>query len=86
MINKNLKKLIIALFIFINTFAQADDVADMAGISEAAGSAAGAAVSQMAADTASVTANIAQATSALGEATSEMGAALDVSIAQAQSA
>mgnify|MGYP000394853260 CR=1 FL=1 len=87
MINKNLKKLTIILFLTFVTTAQAiDDVAEMSGISEAAGSSAAAAVSQMATDTSTVTKNIAAATGSLGEATSEMASALDVSIAQAQSA
>ena len=87
MINKNLKKLTLILFLTFVTTAQAiDDVAEMSGISEAAGSSAAAAVTQMAADTSTVTANIAAATGSLSEATSEMASALDVSIAQAQSA
>ena len=87
MINKNLKKLTLILFLTCGTTAQAmDDVAEMSGISEAAGSSAAAAVTQMAADTSTVTANIAAATGSLSEATSEMASALDVSIAQAQSA
>jgi hypothetical protein len=89
MINKNLKKLTLILFLTYgsSTSVQAmDDVAEMAGISNAAGSSAAAAVAQMVADTSTVTANIASATGSLGAATSEMASALDVSIAQAQSA
>ena len=89
MINKNLKKLTLILFLTYSasTSVQAiDDVAEMAGISDAAGSSAAAAVTQMVTDTSTVTANIAAATGSLGAATSEMASALDVSIAQAQSA
>ena len=63
MINKNLKKISLILFLTCGTTAQAmDDVAEMAGISEAAGASAAAAVTQMVADTSTVTANIAAAT------------------------
>ena len=69
MINKNLKKLTLILFLTCgaSTSVKAmDDVAEMAGISEAAGSSAAAAVTQMVADTSTVTANIAAATGSLG--------------------
>ena len=87
MIFENLKKLTLVFFLIYNPSVQAvDDVAEMAGISEAAGTSAAAAVSQMVSDTSKVSTNIAKATEALGKATSEMASKLDVSIAQAQNA
>ena len=84
------KKIIIkSLFVFLllsNYFVKANDLADMAGISEAAGASAEKAASQLAADTGKVAENIQGATEALGKADSDLGAALDTSIAQAESA
>ena len=58
----------------------------MSNISEAAGSSAQAAADQLASDANQVVENISGATEALGEAKSDIGKALDVSIAQAESA
>ena len=86
MIKRILIKTAFLLFLFSNMFANANDVAGMGAISEAAGSSAQAAANQLTADTNQVTANLAGATEALGEAKSDIGKALDTSIAQAESA
>ena len=86
MIKRILIKTAFLLFLFFNTLANANDVAGMGAISEAAGSSAKAAADQLTADTSQVTANLAGATEALGEAKSDIGKALDTSIAQASEA
>ena len=78
--------LIRIFLLFFNITAKANDIASMSGISEAAGSSAQAAADQLASDAGKVAENIAGATEALGEAKSDIGKALDVSIAQAESA
>ena len=88
---KNDKKKFLFEYDFIfNSFSYnqliANDVADMSGISEAAGESAAAAASQLSNDTGAITSNISSVTEALGAATTEVGAKLDVSIAQAQAA
>ena len=72
--------------LFLTFAAKANDIANMANISEAAGNSAQAAADQLAVDTSKVAENISGATSALGEAKSDIGKALDVSIAQAETA
>ena len=87
MIRKNFYlSMILSLTLFSYNHSIANDVADMSGISEAAGESAAAAASQLSNDTGAITSNIASVTEALGAATSEVGAKLDVSIAQAQAA
>ena len=86
MIRKNIVKNLIIFLLFFNITAKANDITSMSGISEAAGSSAQAAADQLASDAGKVAANIAGATEALGEAKSDIGKALDVSIAQAESA
>ena len=86
MIFKIIIKTFFIFFLFFNFFAKANDIASMANISEAAGSSAQAAADQLAADASKVAENISGATEALGEAKSDIGKALDVSIAQAESA
>ena len=87
MIRKNFYlSLILSLVLVSHNHSFANDVADMSGISEAAGESAAAAASQLSNDTGAITTNIANVTEALGAATTEVGAKLDVSIAQAQSA
>ena len=78
--------LILFLTIFSNNRLLANDVADMSGISEAAGESAVAAASQLSNDTSAITENITNVTQALGAATTEVGTKLDVSIAQAKEA
>jgi len=86
MVKKILIKITLAFFLFFNTFANANDIAGMAGVSEAAGNSAQAAADQLASDAGKVTENLAAATEALGEAKSDIGKALDTSIAQAETA
>ena len=86
MIKRILIKTVFLFFLFLNTFANANDIAGMSGISEAAGNSAQAAADQLATDTSQVAANLAGATEALGEAKTDIGKALDTSIAQAESA
>ena len=86
MIRKNIVKNLIIFLLFFNITAKANDITSMSGISEAAGSSAQAAADQLASDAGKVAENIAGATEALGEAKSDIGKALDVSIAQAESA
>ena len=87
MIKKNFYlSLILSLFLFSQNQLIANDVADMSGISEAAGESAAAAANQLSNDTGAITTNISSVTEALGAATTEVGAKLDVSIAQAQAA
>ena len=56
------------LFIISNMFANANDVAGLAGVSEAAGNSAQAAADQLSSDAGKVAANLESATEALGEA------------------
>ena len=86
MIKKIIIKTLFVFFLFSNTFTNANDIADLGGISEAAGSSAQAAADQLASDAGKVAENIAGATEALGEAKSDIAAALDNSIAQAENA
>ena len=86
MIRKIIIKNLVILFLFLNLAAKANDITSMSGISEAAGSSAQAAADQLTSDAGKVAQNIAGATEALGEAKSDIGKALDVSIAQAESA
>ena len=86
MLIKIIIKFLIVFFIFVNLTAKANDIASMSNISEAAGSSAQAAADQLASDANQVVENISGATEALGEAKSDIGKALDVSIAQAESA
>ena len=87
MIKKIIIKTVLIFFIFLNSLIYAaDDIAGMAGISEAAGNSAQAAADQLASDAGKVAENIAGATEALGEAKTSVGKALDASIAQAESA
>ena len=83
---KNKIKILIIFFLFFNLAAKANDIESMSNISEAAGSSAQAAADQLASDANQVVENISGATEALGEAKSDIGKALDVSIAQAESA
>ena len=50
MIKKIIIKTIFVLFLFFNTFANANDIAELGGISEAAGNSAQAAADQLASD------------------------------------
>ena len=75
MIKRILIKTAFVLFLISNNFANANDVAGMAGISEAAGNSAQAAASQLATDAGKVTENLSAATEALGEAKSDIGKA-----------
>ena len=86
MIKKIIVKNLIIFLLFLNMVAKANDITSMSGISEAAGSSAQAAADQLTSDAGKVAENIAGATEALGEAKSDIGKALDVSIAQAESA
>ena len=86
MILKIVIKILIVFLLFFNLIAKANDIASMSSISEAAGSSAQAAADQLASDANKVVQNISGATDALGEAKSDIGKALDVSIAQAESA
>ena len=86
MIIKVLIKFFLISLLFLNSFAKANDIASMSGISEAAGSSAQAAADQLAADAGKVAENISGATEALGDAKSDIGKALDTSIAQAENA
>ena len=86
MIKRIIIKIVFAFFLVANTLANANDVAGMAGISDAAGSSAQAAADQLANDAGKVAENLGAATEALGEAKSDIGKALDTSIAQAESA
>ena len=83
-------KIIIKTFLIFLLFliftVRANDIAAMSGISEAAGNSAKAAADQLAADAGKVAENISGATEALGQAKSDIGKALDVSIAQAETA
>ena len=79
-------KTVFLLFLTSNMFANANDVAGLAGVSEAAGNSAQAAADQLSSDAGKVAANLESATEALGEAKSDIGKALDTSIAQAESA
>ena len=79
-------KIYFIFFLFLNFSSKANDIAAMSGISEAAGNSAQAAADQLAADASKVAENISGATEALGQAKSDIGKALDVSIAQAESA
>ena len=86
MIKKIIIKNLFIFLLFFNVVANANDISSMSDISEAAGSSAQAAADQLAADAGKVAENIAGAAEALGEAKSDIGKALDVSIAQAESA
>jgi len=86
MFKKNILKILFLFFLFCNNFSNANDISDMGGISEAAGSSAQAAADQLASDAGKVAENLSGATEALGEAKSDIGKALDASIAQAESA
>ena len=86
MIKKIIIKNLLIFLLFFNVVANANDISSMSDISEAAGSSAQAAADQLAADAGKVAENIAGAAEALGEAKSDIGKALDVSIAQAESA
>ena len=86
MFKKNLITFVILLLFSNNHFAKANDVANMSGISEAAGNSAQAAANQLSEDTSKVTANISSATESLGQANSDIGKALDSSIAEAEKA
>ena len=86
MIRKIIFNNLLILFLFFNSAVKANDITSMSGISEAAESSAQAAADQLASDAGKVAENIAGATEALGEAKSDIGKALDVSIAQAESA
>ena len=87
MIRKNFYlSLILSLSLFSQNQSIANDVADMSGISEAAGDSAAAAASQLSNDTGAITANITSVADAIGAATTDVGAKLDVSIAQAKAA
>ena len=79
-------KIILSVILFSYNPAFANDVAEMSGISEAAGKSAAAAASQLSNDASAISTNITDVSGALGAATTEVGAKLDVSIAQAQSA
>ena len=81
MIKRIIIKILFAFFLFANTLANANDVAGMSGISDAAGSSAQAAADQLANDAGKVAENLGAATEALGEAKSDIGKALDTSIA-----
>ena len=78
--------LVLSLTIFSQNHLFANDVANMSGISEAAGESAAAAASQLSNDTGAITSNITSVADAIGAATTEVGAKLDVSIAQAKAA
>ena len=86
MILKIIIKSLLIFLLFSNLVSKANDIADMSGISEAAGSSAQAAAEQLASDASKVAENISGATAALGEAKSDIGKALDVSIVQAENA
>ena len=86
MIRKIIIKTLFIFFLFSNMLANANDVAALGGISDAAGGAAQAAADQLASDAGKVTKNLSVATEALGAAETEVGQALDASIAQAESA
>ena len=86
MFKKNLITFVILLLFSNNHFAKANDVANMSGISEAAGNSAQAAANQLSEDASKVTANISSATESLGQANSDIGKALDSSIAEAEKA
>ena len=86
MFDKIIIKTALLLFLLFNQFAKANDIGNMAGISQAAGNAAQAAADQLAADAIKVSKNIAEATTALEEATTDIDKALDTSIVQAESA
>ena len=86
MLLKIIINILIVFFLFVNLTVKANDIASMSNISEAAGSSAQAAADQLASDANQVVENISGATEALGEAKSDIGKALDVSIAQAESA
>ena len=79
-------KTFLIFLLFLNFTVKANDIAAMSGISEAAGNSAQAAADQLAADASKVAENISGATEALGQAKSDIGKALDVSIAQAETA
>ena len=79
-------KTFLIFFLFLNFTVKANDIAAMSGISEAAGNSAQAAADQLATDAGKVVENISGATEALGQAKSDIGKALDVSIAQAETA
>ena len=79
-------KTFLIFLLFLNLTVKANDIAAMSGISEAAGNSAQAAADQLAADAGKVAENISGATEALGQAKSDIGKALDVSIAQAETA
>ena len=77
----------ITITIFSVTNTNADDVADLSGISAAAGSSAGKAVEQLSADTAKVSTNISEAISGLGtNTTSGVAGALDATLSEASKA
>ena len=70
MIRKNFYfSLILSSALLLNNQSFANDVANMSGISEAAGESAAAAASQLSNDTGAITTNIANVTEALGAAT-----------------
>ena len=71
MFDKIIIKTALLLFLLFNQFAKANDIGNMAGISQAAGNAAQAAADQLAADAIKVSKNIAEATTALEEATTD---------------
>ena len=73
MTKKFIIKTVFIFFLISNTFANANDVAGMGAISEAAGSSAQAAADQLSADTSQVASNLANATETLGEANSDIG-------------
>ena len=73
MIRKIIFKTVLLLFLFSNLTANANDVAGMSGISEAAGSSAQAAADQLSNDAGKVAENLGAATEALGEAKSAIG-------------
>jgi len=86
MIKKIIIKTVLVLFLISNAVVNANDIAGMSGISDAAGSSAQAAADQLSSDAGKVAENLGTATAALGEAKSDIGKALDTSIAQAESA
>ena len=86
MLRKIILKTIFIYILFFSSLTYAEDVANMTGISEAAGNSAKAAADQLSSDAGKVAENIAEATEALGEAKSSVGKALDASIAQAEKA
>ena len=72
MINKLNTRIILSLILLSNNPTFANDVAEMSGISEAAGNSAAAAASQLSNDTSAISTNITGVADALGAATTEV--------------